>query len=279
MIRTSAADAARFRDVAMAWAPELTACGVIHRYYKQPLLEREGIAYETLLRRDREAFRQPDYLEQIAASADWIRRQPTVKTARVSSYTLKHDVENWFERRGSPVYVANGAFIAAAIGLGVPHHYGDRTPNWRFGFSTSRVKRERAALGPDPADPEAAQRAESCRLWARALVEAVRDDHGALGGLLEGEELASAAARFREAATLYCLVQEAEMVGVADATIAAAIEAAFRAERDAHRFVLRVALDGDDDGARITRFQERYLRLRRRYLGGRVLPDDWRLVD
>ena len=59
-------------------------------------------------------------LHEIAACADWIRRQRTLKSfnRRHTSYGYKHYVERWFDVRGAHVYVSNGSFIAAAIGLG-----------------------------------------------------------------------------------------------------------------------------------------------------------------
>ena len=64
-----------------------------------------------------------EHLDEIAASADWIKRQTRIKTfnTHTTSYGYKHSVERWFRGRPGPyIYVANGSFIAAALGLGFP---------------------------------------------------------------------------------------------------------------------------------------------------------------
>ena len=63
-------------------------------------------------------------LDEIAAAAAWLRTQGRLKTinSRRSSYSYKHMVEDWCrEVLGEHRYVSNGAFIAAAVGLGVPY--------------------------------------------------------------------------------------------------------------------------------------------------------------
>jgi hypothetical protein len=66
-------------------------------------------------------------IDEVAASADWIKNLSPIKSfnRNRSSYGYKHMVERWFNdylSAGKPgdnyVYVANGSFIAAAIGLG-----------------------------------------------------------------------------------------------------------------------------------------------------------------
>jgi hypothetical protein len=37
-----------------------------------------------------------------------------------SSYTLKHEVENWLESTGRRLYIPQGAFVLAAIHNGLP---------------------------------------------------------------------------------------------------------------------------------------------------------------
>ena len=83
-------------------------------------------------------------LQEIAASADWIRLQKPIKSFNKSwtSYSYKHFVERWMDRRGGPhLYVANGSFIAAALGLGFDlHQTGSGSPNCYFRFSKLTVK-------------------------------------------------------------------------------------------------------------------------------------------
>jgi hypothetical protein len=85
-----------------------------------------------------------EHLEEIAACADWIKRQRPITSynTRHSSYGYKHSVERWLDERGGPhLYIANGSFIAAALGLGFeakPDHPG--SPNVHFKFSERTVK-------------------------------------------------------------------------------------------------------------------------------------------
>lgn len=92
----------------------------------------------------RERLGLHDQLVEIAASADWIKRQTRIKTfnTHTTSYGYKHAVERWFKGRPGPyVYVANGSFIAAALGLGFPLKPRDPTsPNVYFQFSRRSVR-------------------------------------------------------------------------------------------------------------------------------------------
>lgn len=82
-------------------------------------------------------------LLEVAACADWIKEQRPIKSLnrRHSSYGYKHKVERWIRGRGGHLYVANGSFIAAAIGMGFKFqlsHPG--SPNCFFNFSERSVK-------------------------------------------------------------------------------------------------------------------------------------------
>jgi len=85
-----------------------------------------------------------EHLDEIAASADWIKRQVRIKTFNThsTSYGYKHMVERWFRDKGGPhVYVANGSFIAAALGLGYSiKRSGPSSPNAFFQFSRRGIK-------------------------------------------------------------------------------------------------------------------------------------------
>lgn len=93
---------------------------------------------------DREQAALRKALLEVAACADWIKEQRSIKTLnrRHTSYGYKHRVEKWIGDRGGPhLYIANGSFIAAAIGLGFdfrPAH--PRSPNCYFNFSEKTVK-------------------------------------------------------------------------------------------------------------------------------------------
>ena len=60
-------------------------------------------------------------LDEVATCAAWILRQPLTKQVNMetSSYTYKHIVEDTSKAAGGISYVSNGAFIAAALGLGL----------------------------------------------------------------------------------------------------------------------------------------------------------------
>lgn len=85
-----------------------------------------------------------EHLDEIAACADWIKRQTRIKTFNThsTSYSYKHSVERWFRGRPGPyVYVANGSFIAAALGLGFPlKPSSPSSPNAYFQFSRRGVR-------------------------------------------------------------------------------------------------------------------------------------------
>jgi hypothetical protein len=82
-------------------------------------------------------------LPEIAAAADWIKlQQPTkVFNLRRTSYSYKHAVEDWLTARGVGMHIPNGAFIAAAIGLGFEAKTPQRVSlNAYFKFSNRRLR-------------------------------------------------------------------------------------------------------------------------------------------
>jgi hypothetical protein len=84
-------------------------------------------------------------LIQVAACVDWIGVQQIIQSFNTasSSYGYKHDVERWIEKRGGPhLHVANGSFIAAAVGLGLEWKAADRL-NLYFKFSKRSPKESR----------------------------------------------------------------------------------------------------------------------------------------
>lgn len=96
--------------IALAREPRLTRCGVGCGSRKYGGTHTCGP-----LRPDSD-----DDADQVAASAAWISRQRRTKTPRLGSYGAKHVVERWWSvESGSQKYVSNGAFLAAAIGLGL----------------------------------------------------------------------------------------------------------------------------------------------------------------
>jgi hypothetical protein len=81
-------------------------------------------------------------VEQCVAWLSGVRPIGTVQRFP-SSYTYKHAVMNWLRKQGRPGYVSNGAFVAAAVGLGC-YPYTVRVPNVYFAFSSKRVRRRDA---------------------------------------------------------------------------------------------------------------------------------------
>jgi hypothetical protein len=82
-------------------------------------------------------------VHEVALCAEWL--DGIGATKRVwrggSSYGFKHGVEGWLRRQGRPAYIANGSFIAAAVGLDYP--FATAGPNVHFGLSLRDLKRVR----------------------------------------------------------------------------------------------------------------------------------------
>ena len=81
-------------------------------------------------------------LEAVAVCADWIKQQVPIQSINTkhASYGYKHMVEGWCRRRNHPQYIPNGAFIAAAVGLGFKFRLFAESPNVQFNFSERTVK-------------------------------------------------------------------------------------------------------------------------------------------
>lgn len=140
LIETTETEARNLLAIALEQEPRLTHFGMgiggeMRRRSKGESLEAE-------LFRQRQALF--DHLDEIAACADWIKRQKKIKTFNTSrtSYGYKHAVERWFRLRGGPhLYASNGSFIAAAIGLGFAARLADPfSPNVHFQFSKRALK-------------------------------------------------------------------------------------------------------------------------------------------
>lgn len=120
LVETSQTEAVALLEAAMKKLPTLTAHGLgISRLLSNVPKKPTPGYWQAKLEEGRAALRKE--MHQVAAAADWLKRQVILK--RVvrgrTSYGYKHDVENWFKARGRHVYVSNGAFIAAAVGLGI----------------------------------------------------------------------------------------------------------------------------------------------------------------
>lgn len=142
LIETTREEAAMLVKQALEQEPRLTdhGIGVPEELKKRRKARDAGQDPETIIREELARGRKclSGLLDEVAAAADWIKRQQTIKSfnRKNTSYGYKHSVEKWFQNRGAGQYVANGAFIAAALGLG--HEVkqdGIWSPNVYFKFS------------------------------------------------------------------------------------------------------------------------------------------------
>lgn len=131
-------EARSFVDLAVAQIPQLTVfgVGVDYSYWRKgkDVAAREIAERQATLYTDRS-------LRMIQCCAEWIRtRRPRKSINRQhSSYFFKHVVESFRRDRGEPdPYVYNGAFIAAAVGLGLCYEI--ITPNVLFNIVVSHVQ-------------------------------------------------------------------------------------------------------------------------------------------
>jgi hypothetical protein len=110
--------------------PELTAHGLgVDLQFIDP-----GVTPEEKFKQERDkAFGMYD---AFLASVDWIQDFAHYKIPNETSYGLKHDVERWAHadvERKVRLYVPEGAFIAAAIALGIrTYPINRRSPSVRF---------------------------------------------------------------------------------------------------------------------------------------------------
>lgn len=107
-----------------------------------PNLTLSGIG---IIAKDQEALE--DRLYEIAICADWAKQIDQINSLnrRQTSYSYKHSVEHWCQSRigtgeSVPHYVANGSFIAAAVGLGFK--FAQIGPNAFFNFSERALNRD-----------------------------------------------------------------------------------------------------------------------------------------
>lgn len=145
LIETSRSEAKSLLAEALKSERRLTRFGIgIYDEHKQRRdAMRTGTAADIERKIAAERAELSEHLDEIAASADWIKRQQPIASfnKRHTSYGYKHNVERWFSDRGSRMYVSNGGFIAAALGLGwVAHLESPRSPNVEFKFSERTIR-------------------------------------------------------------------------------------------------------------------------------------------
>lgn len=102
---------------------------------KEPELTKEGLGGRSAL--------DKSTLWQVARCADFIAAHCTLTNAYskdAHSYWLKHRVEEWIDTFSDErEYISNGAFIAAAIGMGIPYKQADRG-NCIFALNVYKVR-------------------------------------------------------------------------------------------------------------------------------------------
>ncbi len=135
LVKTSEHESRRLIDIAVKAEPHLTHFGI--GVYKQNGLSEAAFVQKLAVgRTELEAA-----VLEVAACADWLDLQKAILTynPRHSSYGYKHRVERWVDSQGGPhLYVANGSFIAAALGLGLAMKRDG--PNAYFKLSERTVK-------------------------------------------------------------------------------------------------------------------------------------------
>lgn len=147
LLKTTREDARALLDAALRSEPRLCSngLGVFDEHKKRARIERAEIPVAQLEAEFATArIELADALDQIAAAADWIaQQQESIRfNTKHDSYGYKHHVERWFDARGGPhLYVSNGSFIAAAIGLGWETRPGyPGSPNVQLRFAERGVK-------------------------------------------------------------------------------------------------------------------------------------------
>ena len=129
--------AAALIERAIAKVPTLTYFGV--GIYKRPASE--AAASEAIAAGQAKLRAAVHEVEQCVAWLSGVRAVRTIQRFP-SSYTFKHSVEGWLRRQGRPAYIANGAFVAAAVGTG-RYPFAIQEPNVCFGFSSKDLRRAR----------------------------------------------------------------------------------------------------------------------------------------
>ena len=143
-MKTTIEEARTLLSRAITEVPDLTYFGI--GIYNQQKVHREkgmDVVKQEIARRQAE---MQEHLDEIALCADWIKQLKPIKTieTRHNSYGHKHRVEEWIERQGQREYIANGSFIAAAVGLGF--RYKIYPPNVCFNFSEKSLKHLRQSV-------------------------------------------------------------------------------------------------------------------------------------
>jgi hypothetical protein len=146
LLQTTREEAAALLTKALAREPRLCGFGIglgaeTQRRVEARMATGSEASVDAEFKVDREYL--SENLQQVAACADWIKLRRVVATFNrdSTSYGYKHQVERWFNGRQQPyVYVANGSFIAAALGLGLDaKRQSPSSPNLYFKFSKNQV--------------------------------------------------------------------------------------------------------------------------------------------
>ena len=145
LYETRSNEAKRLIETALETTPYLTSAGI---GLERSKVEQHGGDHKAALAAERSRLRtHPAFVGQVQRSADWIKQQRPLKgfNTRHTSYGYKHMVERWWKQdyeafSGPDAYVANGAFIAAAVGLGWAMKQNGYSLNVHFKFSQKRLR-------------------------------------------------------------------------------------------------------------------------------------------
>ena len=146
LIETTVKEARELLARALEHEPRLThfGIGVFEEGRRRQEAAKSGNGIDAINREfQEERLALAKHLDEIAACADWIKRQRRIVSFNLkhTSYGYKHLVERWFAGRGPYQYVANGSFIAAALGLGFDGMLSSPdSPNLHFQLSQRTVK-------------------------------------------------------------------------------------------------------------------------------------------
>jgi len=155
---TTRAEAEQLFEKAISLIPSLTPNGACLSNRKLNELQWRATLIKAEIKKEQEHLHTR--LDEIAAAADYCKRRlPPRKTINhlETSYGYKHVVERWHPRIN---YCCNGAFIAAAVGLGFTFKCEHANPNPLFNLGKW--------TGGYPEPGSRAEYDEECRIYSNS---------------------------------------------------------------------------------------------------------------
>jgi hypothetical protein len=139
-------EASKAIDIIAPQYPDLTMNGFHETYYRRGSDGLQVLVDEFDTERRRRLLECPNTIAQVATSIAFISQLELSKTPTHGSYGMKHAAEKWGRCHGMEPYVANGAFIVAALysGVAMSRKQGmQNSPNCWLGFSNRSLRRVR----------------------------------------------------------------------------------------------------------------------------------------